>query len=325
MTQSANVARARLGLPVLAPRRRPILPWIVPAGLLLMHAAAWGAFLSGGLRAVTAWWALISLVPILGLLSLLGSALRLAWKRRATPALLATLLLGACALWPGAWGFGIAQIAFPASLETTRPSATVRLPSDAPLRVLWGGDRVASNYHAASPDQRWAYDLVVEPAQNGSTQLGDYGCWGTPVLAPADARVQLRSDGMPDSVPLTLENVARPFGNFVSLELASGSYLVIAHLQAGSVSVRTGDPVREGQAIGRCGNSGHTSEPHIHLHHQRQPPDPALVGFAEGLPLFFRDHDGAPMPEGGVDIEGERVAFRGPTLRHLGKPLAQDL
>ena len=46
--------------------------------------------------------------------------------------------------------------------------------------------------------------------------------------------------------------------------------------------------MKEGDVIGRCGNSGHTSEPHIHIHHQRQKPAASgPVNFAEGLPLFF--------------------------------------
>jgi hypothetical protein len=69
-----------------------------------------------------------------------------------------------------------------------------------------------------------------------------------------------------------------------------------------------GQRVEEGQEIGQCGNSGNTSEPHIHIHHQRQDPPVVPLNFAEGLPLFFRDHDGAAMPEGGIrDIDGTPV------------------
>jgi hypothetical protein len=68
-----------------------------------------------------------------------------------------------------------------------------------------------------------------------------------------------------------------------------------------------------------CGNSGNTSEPHIHIHHQRQDPNDFPINFAEGLPLYFRDHDGPAMPEGGVEVvEGTPVPV-GPTVQHTGE------
>lgn len=97
----------------------------------------------------------------------------------------------------------------------------------------------------------------------------------------------------------------------------TGTYLILAHLQRGSVAVRPGQEVEEGALLGRCGNSGNTSEPHIHLHHQRQDPQTHPVSFAEGLPLYFRDHDGAAMPRGGLIIEGDTARPRGDIVRHL--------
>lgn len=86
----------------------------------------------------------------------------------------------------------------------------------------------------------------------------------------------------------------------VILALDAGGYLVVAHLQKGSVKGTEGDRVEEGSAIGACGNSGHSSEPHVHIHAQREDPRENPVNYAVGLPLFFRGHDGAPMPRGGV-------------------------
>src|SRR6185436_9860412 len=78
----------------------------------------------------------------------------------------------------------VKPMAYPATLENTKPSATVRLPANVPLKVGWGGDRIDKNYHAISADQRWAYDLLVAPYATGSARLEDYGCYGIPVLAP---------------------------------------------------------------------------------------------------------------------------------------------
>ena len=77
-----------------------------------------------------------------------------------------------------------------------------------------------------------------------------------------------------------------------------------------------GESLQEGQPIGRCGNSGNTSEPHIHIHHQRQDPAAYPVNFAEGLPLFFRDHDGPPTPEGGVRHRNGELVATGIAVRH---------
>jgi murein DD-endopeptidase MepM/ murein hydrolase activator NlpD len=89
---------------------------------------------------------------------------------------------------------------------------------------------------------------------------------------------------------------AHAAGNYVMLEVAPRRFLLLAHLQAGSVVLRVGDQVRRGAVVGRCGNSGNTSEPHLHVHLQDQPgfgaPD------ARGAPLLFADVivDGARLP-----------------------------
>jgi hypothetical protein len=44
-----------------------------------------------------------------------------------------------------------------------------------------------------------------------------------------------------------------------------------------------------------------------------------MIGFGEGLPLFFRDHDGKPMPEGGIEMDGETIRLVGDRVRHLGR------
>ncbi|MGG3801652.1 M23 family metallopeptidase [Metabacillus fastidiosus] len=61
-----------------------------------------------------------------------------------------------------------------------------------------------------------------------------------------------------------------------------------------------GDHVNQGDVIGRVGNRGSTSEPHLHIHHQRQDPTKVIYPIlAEGLPLFFEDINGESMPQKG--------------------------
>jgi hypothetical protein len=72
------------------------------------------------------------------------------------------------------------------------PSATYHLPFDGVWWVLWGGDSLPENYHAASSSQRYAYDILIW--KDGGTHRGDgtanedFWAWGQPVLSPPQAR-----------------------------------------------------------------------------------------------------------------------------------------
>lgn len=276
-------------------------------------------FLRGGTYRTRAWLNAPILLPALGTVILVVTILYALVKRRINRNVLVTgcmSLLCLAAAIPL-----IVPVAYPSSIRSTEPSASVRLPADAPLKVLWGGDTVEVNQHVIIPDQRWAYDLVVAPYLTGSANLEDYGCYGVAVVAPASGTVAAAHDGEPDMTPgRSSDNTQAPKGNYVAIRLdATGTFLIVAHLKAGSVRVAAGERVVEGQEIGQCGNSGNTSEPHIHIHHQRQDPNLIPLGFAEGLPLYFRDHDGPPMPEGGVRIENGEVIATGAMVQHMGR------
>lgn len=295
-----------------------IVRWIPLTLMLITLALLFILFAMGGMRKITAWYLLQIIPPVLGFILLITIVIYAVIKRRFSRLWKITLLVSFISLAPAI--LLVQPIAYPASLESTAPSVTVRLPADVPLRVVWGGDNIETNYHAAVPDQRWAYDLLVEPYLLGSSNLKDYGCYGIPVVAPASGLVINAHDGEPDEAPgIPSNNVMAPTGNHVVIQLETGTYLVIAHLKQGSVAVDTGATVEEGQVIGACGNSGNTSEPHIHIHHQRQDPTVFPVNFAEGLPLYFRDHDGAPMPVGGIKVEGEVITATGDIVQHTGE------
>lgn len=300
-------------------RFRRVVRWVLPALLAAVLLPSWALFFSGGMRAVVGWAVLINAGLFLAPLSLLVLLVHAVRKRRFSRPMQATSALAVLALWPGLWGFGLLTIAFPYDLESSSPPATVRLPSNETLRVGWGGDEISTNYHAMAPDQRCAYDLLVEPAGHGSEVLEDYGCYNTPVVAPVSARVHDAVDGAPDHVPGEVSmDYENPAGNHIVLQLETGTYLLIAHLKPGSVLVSEGDEVSEGETIGACGNSGNTSEPHIHIHHQRQDPKDRPLNFSEGLPLYFRDHDGEAMPKGGLEIRDGEIVLTGAIVRHAG-------
>jgi len=64
-------------------------------------------------------------------------------------------------------------------------------------------------------------------------------------------------------VPITLETVG---GNHVIIDLGGGRYAFYAHLQPGSLRVILGQKVRRGEVVGLLGNSGNSTEPHLHFH-----------------------------------------------------------
>ena len=264
------------------PRSRNRLAVVLIASLLITFLIFGALLLSGGMRKVMAWYLLQVVPPIVGLLCLVIAAIAAAVHRRWDRGTTAAVLLSVLAILPVILMF--VPVAYPASLERTLPAATVRLPADVPLQVIWGGDRLETNQHAVVADQRWAYDFVVAPYFSGSVRLEDYGCYGVTVVAPAAGLVTIAHDGEPDAVPgVVSNNYTAPEGNYVVIKLETGTYLLIAHLKPGSVSVEPGQRVAEGEPVGQCGNSGNTSEPHLHYHLQDGPD----VMAAEGLPAFF--------------------------------------
>ncbi len=294
---------------------------VIPLAIILAAATILGVmWLLGGMTRISAWYLLQQVLPVAGLVGIVFCVVRLVVRRRFDRVTGVTGLAALFALAPALLMFF--PVAYPASLENTAPAATVRLPADVPLQVIWGGDRLEVNQHAVVPDQRWAYDFLVEPYFSGSPTLSDYGCYGVPVVAPASGMVTTAHDGEPDMVPgVSSNNYTAPEGNYVVILLdETETYLVLAHLRPGSVAVSTGQRVDEGQMVGECGNSGNTSEPHIHIHHQRQDPAEYPINFAEGLPLYFRDHTGPAMPEGGFKLVDGAPVATGPILTHRKEP-----
>jgi hypothetical protein len=201
---------------------------------------------------------------------------------------------------------------YPSSHDGQPSRVAFRLPIDGPVTVGWGGATPAVNYHVVAPDQRWAYDLLV--TRGGSTHKGDgslltdYYAYRLPVLAPAAGAVVEAFDGDPDMPLGEPKGFTSASGNFVTIEVAPGEFLQLCHLLPGSVRVKKGDRVAEGEPVGLVGNSGNTSEPHLHVHLQDSP----VEDFAEGIPMEFHHYRTADgrlvargIPTGGISDEGK--------------------
>jgi hypothetical protein len=186
-----------------------------------------------------------------------------------------------------------------------------RLPFDGVWWVFWGGDTVLQNYHAAYQSQRHAYDIVIW--KDGGTHTGDgtrnedYWAFGQPLHAPAAGTVVTVLDGIANNTPGVLNPEPHPAGNHVVIQTAEGEFVYLAHMKQGAVRVKQGDRVDAGDFLGLSGNSGNSSEAHLHIHVQDRADffDPGAVS----LPLRFSEYlaDGKPVTRG-VPVQGQFIS-----------------
>lgn len=197
----------------------------------------------------------------------------------------------------------------PDRAATYQSRVTYTLPVQGEWLVYNGGITPETSHSWDILAQRYAYDFVVaDPAgrrnaPGAGDALEDYFAYGRPVVAPADGVVVRVRDGVRDApAPGSgwIDWRCRDFrGNFVVIRHAPGEYSVLAHLVPDQIAVRVGQQVARGALIGRCGNSGHSTEPHLHFHLQDHP----NFFLAMGLPLRFH----AVAVDGGAPGEGVLV------------------
>lgn len=168
--------------------------------------------------------------------------------------------------------------------------------------------------------QRFAIDWV-KVDDKGRTFDGDskdntrYYAYGVSALAVANATVSSVRDGIPENVPgpnsravpITLDTIG---GNHVVLDLGGGRFAFYAHLQPGSLKVKPGDKVTRGQALGLVGNSGNSTEPHLHFH---VTDGPSPMG-SEGVPYVLDAFEvlgatAAGPKTNSLPLESARIAF----------------
>ncbi|KYG04950.1 hypothetical protein BE21_43820 [Sorangium cellulosum] len=187
----------------------------------------------------------------------------------------------------------------------TAPLVVLAPPCGPGWKVLRGGTTPRDSHSWNLIAQRYAYDLVKvgdqgerhEHEEDGRSLLA-YRAFGQPVLAPADGLVVAARDGCRDhprpgtgSIDWRAPDLR---GNHVVLRHEDGLYSTVAHLRRGSVRVQPGDRVKQGAILAECGNSGHSTEPHIHFQLQDRP----NFFLAVGVPVVFT--------AGSVSWRGER-------------------
>ena len=151
-------------------------------------------------------------------------------------------------------------------------STPLQLPFKGEWFVVWGGDTKVQNYHVVDKGQRRAFDILKLGSNNktyerSGTRNEDYFCFGKPLYAVCDAEVIDASDGVEDNKPGTM-NSKQVLGNYVTLKTGNDEYIFYAHFENGTINVKKGDFVKKGQYLGNVGNSGNSSEAHLHIHMQ---------------------------------------------------------
>lgn len=232
-------------------------------------------------------------------------------------------LIGGIALGLPWWAWTVVPLVFLGLGYVRPPTPPERPPVEvpSPVRGRWQalnspGSKVPSHGLRAY-GQAYAMDMLHPRAPDASASIPwsggrreptEFACFGEPVLAVGDGTVVATSSGQRDhrsreSWPallwmLVAEGFVRELGgvgfvlgNHVVVDHGDGTFAVYAHLQRGSVVPGVGDPVRAGDRLGLVGNSGNTTEPHLHLHLM----DRAVPTAAAGVPFRWSDAE-PPLP-----------------------------
>lgn len=187
------------------------------------------------------------------------------------------------------------------NVENYQCKVQYSLPFKEEWTVVNGGIDKEHSHSWPFHSQRYAYDFIIldEEGQsyNGEeTELTSYYCYGKEILAPADGEVIEAQGQHPDSIILgggQAECTAKDIrGNYILIRHADNEYSLLAHLAPGSIRVKPGDHVKRGQCIALCGNSGNSSEPHLHFQLQNG----KNFFISAGLPIEFTNVISQPAP-----------------------------
>jgi hypothetical protein len=195
--------------------------------------------------------------------------------------------------------------------EPPRDAVTIDLPVRGEWYVVHGGRSSLLNAaHHRIDAEHDALDLVRLAGDRSYAgdrhDLSSYPAFGAPLVAPADGRITSVADGLPD-LPIGEADTTHAEGNHLVMEIGGGRYLMLGHLQRGSVSVERGERVRRGQHIARVGNSGNSSEPHLHIQIQNEPTFDADRSSLRTYPILFR---GVVQTRGGDERTPARADLR---------------
>ena len=156
--------------------------------------------------------------------------------------------------------------------------------------VVQGGSNWILNHHVVNQSQFYASDIVQLNGWGSRARgiypkdLTAYSIFERELYSPCDGVVVGAVDGFPDLVPPDAD-AEHAAGNCVAIATGQ-TKILLAHLRQGSVLVKVGETVVQGQPIAKVGNSGNTTEPHLHIHAERYETDPKADN-GKGIPILF--------------------------------------
>ena len=180
------------------------------------------------------------------------------------------------------------------SKENYAPQTEFILPFSGKWLVVNGGTDKKNSHSWNIPNQRYAYDFFIIDKEGKSfsgdnKKVENYYCYGKDIPAPAGGEVVSFASNHPESSVYgdgRAECKAHDIrGNHIIIRHSRKEYSLIAHLKPGSVTVEKGQKVKQGQIIAQCGNSGNTTEPHIHF----QVNNGKNFFTSAGLPIKFKN------------------------------------
>jgi murein DD-endopeptidase MepM/ murein hydrolase activator NlpD len=213
---------------------------------------------------------------------------------------------------------------------TTRQGETVRKSLDIPVtdyeqktklifplkgQFVVAGGHDFNEEHKGEWSQQYAYDILAlgphyEIVKTNGETNEDFFTWGREIVAPADGTIVYARNDVPDNprpgvilinvfvkMPEPMWSVA---GNVVVIDHGNGEFSLLAHMQKGSVRVKAGDKVRQGQVLGLLGNSGNSDAPHLHY----QLMAAGVIYRSDSLPSHFENIE-SPLPKRGVFLEAK--------------------
>lgn len=168
------------------------------------------------------------------------------------------------------------------------------LPFTGEWLVVNGGVDKALSHSWGINSQRYAYDFIktdnqLKSYKDDRKKLDNYYSYGRDIIAPADGMVVELSNKSKDSKMMwhhSTDPLIRDIrGNYIVIKHSDNEYSFIAHIKPNSFLVQKGDQVKRYQKLAECGNSGNSTEPHIHFHIQNR------KGFvlSAGLPVKFKN------------------------------------
>jgi murein DD-endopeptidase MepM/ murein hydrolase activator NlpD len=218
-----------------------------------------------------------------------------------------------------------------AGLWLAKNSPARRVPSHGTdlLGERYSIDFVGVDHRRRTADRRdWRTFLATEPAER-------FLAYGQPILAPVDGIVVGAHDGEIDHVgrrsqlslvPYALgqpsrlrQGVGAIAGNYLIIALRdSAEFVALAHLRAGSIRVAIGEEVRAGQPVAECGNSGNSTQPHVHV----QVMDSPDLSVARGVPMAFRRFRERPRRAKQFQLRDSGLPAEGAVVQPLPVPAA---